>query len=87
MTASQKIEVEVYLLDPAVSEEPVDSLECGSSKTLTLSSNKNHLIRVQNTGIDGVVTVELCPSSGSENTYFYDRCVCIVIIFCLLHYL
>jgi len=73
MTPGESIVIDVHFLDPEVSETSKNSLECGSSETSTLPSNRNQLIHVQNTGIDGVLTVKLCPSSGSANAYFYDR--------------
>jgi len=73
MKESKQITIDVVFHDPTVVEEPDTDLECGSSTTLTLPSNNKHLIRVKNTGKDGVVNVELRPSSGSAKTYYYDR--------------
>ena len=75
MIESEEITIDVFFHDPKADEAPDTDLDCGSSTTLTLPSDNKRLIRVKNTGKDGVVTVDLRASSGSAKAYFYDRCV------------
>ena len=70
------IKIDVSFLDP---NAPVDSfeneisMECGTSIDIDVDSSKDHLINVQNTGMDGTITLNLCPASGTSKANFYDR--------------
>ena len=72
----KKIEISVDFHDLDTPEEGDEVYECGSNtKNMNLAPGESKLIHVRNTGANGVVSVELCPSSGDAKAYFYDRCV------------
>jgi len=48
-------------------------MECGTNMNIEVDSNMNQLLHVNNTGKDGILTLNLCPSSGSATAYMYDR--------------
>jgi len=48
-------------------------MQCGTSLNSAIGSNTDQLFHIENTGMNGIASLNLCSSSGSATAYIYDR--------------
>jgi len=49
------------------------NIECGTSIDVNVDSGKSTLLHVKNTGVNGIVNLDICPQSKTAKAYIYDR--------------
>jgi len=77
LSESDSITINVSFANPNPNPMKEDKIvmQCGTSLESAIGSNTDQLFHVENTGVNGILTLNLCSSSGSGSAtaYIYDR--------------